>query len=329
MFGIAVVCARCQPPTRAHFAAITHAATLAQRVVVLVLNADDAPSPANPFDNNTRRALLEAGLGGMPATIVMLRDRRYEPLRWAAAAATAVGSAAGEDTVVVLADQGETSTTLPLPAHWRRAPAEVALAAAESAARNCLVGVAGPDWAQLAALVPPDVIRALQGVAAGPAFTRITAEAAFLAHYRQAWHAAPYAPMFVTVDNVATWRDQVLLIKRAQQPGLGQWALPGGFIDLDETLVTSCLRELREETGITVDAAAIRSQRVFDDPLRSQRGRTITHAYRFVLDDLPEPPLAMGADDAAAAAWVPIAALRPERLFDDHYFILQTLLGLD
>lgn len=76
-------------------------------------------------------------------------------------------------------------------------------------------------------------------------------------------------------------------------------------------------------------AQAIRDHRVFDDPLRSQRGRTITHAYRFVLDDLPAPPLAVGADDAVAAAWVPIAELRPEHLFDDHYFILQTLLALD
>ena len=46
---------------------------------------------------------------------------------------------------------------------------------------------------------------------------------------------------------------------------------------------------------------AIADRRVFDDPLRSQRGRTITHGFRFVLDHLPAPPLAVGADDAAAA----------------------------
>ena len=324
-----MVCARCQPPTRAHFAAIEQARGLARRVVVLVLNADDAASPANPFANATRRALLEVGLAGAPVTIVMLRDRRYEAARWAAAAATAVRNAAGDGALVVIADQDAASTTLPVPADWQRAAGEVALAAAESAARDALLSAMGPDWTRLAAIVPPAVCHALQAIAAGPAFARIAAEAAFLVHYRQAWHAAPYAPMFVTVDNVATWRDQVLLIKRGQQPGLGQWALPGGFIDLDETLANSCLRELREETGIALDVAAIRAHRVFDDPLRSQRGRTITHAYRFILDDLPAPPLAVGADDAVAAAWVALADLRPERLFDDHYFILQTLLGLD
>ena len=89
MFDIAVVCARCQPPTRAHFAALAEAATLAGRVVMLVLNADDAPSPANPFDNDTRGELLRAGMAG-DTSIVWLRDRRYEPARWAAALAMAL-----------------------------------------------------------------------------------------------------------------------------------------------------------------------------------------------------------------------------------------------
>ncbi len=135
--------------------------------------------------------------------------------------------------------------------------------------------------------------------------------------------------MFVTVDSVATWRDQVLLIERGQLPGRGQWALPGGFIDVDETIAASCLRELREETGVVLGEDAIGERRVFDDPLRSQRGRTITHGFRFVLDALPAPPLAVGADDAVAAFWLPVRELTPQRLFDDHYFILQTFLGLD
>lgn len=324
-----MVCARCQPPTHAHFAAIEQARLLAQRVVVLVLNADDALSPANPFDNTTRRALLAAGMGNAPVTIVMLRDRRYEPLRWATAAGDAVHAAAGNGAVVALADRSTASTSLPLASHWQPAPGEVDLAAAESAARACLFGASGPDWVGLATLVPAAVGQALRAIVASPAFVPIAAEAAFLAQQRQAWRAAPYAPTFVTVDTVATWRDQVLLIQRGRQPGLGQWALPGGFIDLNETLATSCLRELREETGITLAESAIRGHRVFDDPLRSLRGRTITHVYRFVLDELSAPPLAVGADDAAAAAWVPITDLQPERLFDDHYFVLQTLLGLD
>lgn len=329
MFDIAVVCARCQPPTHAHFAALARARTLARRVVMVVTHADAAATPAHPFDNTTRRALLAAGCGGEAVEIVMLRDRRYDAARWAAAAAAAVQAVAGLGTVVVIADHVAATTSMPLPASWQRAAGQVQLAAAETLARECLLAVGGPAWASLAALVPAAVGAVLQALVAREDFTRIAAEAAFLADYRRAWQAAPYAPMFVTVDNVATWRDQVLLIKRGQAPGLGQWALPGGFLDLKETLAAACLRELWEETGIVLAEDAMQSVRIFDDPLRSQRGRTITHAYRFVLDALPAPPLAVGGDDAVAAAWVPIAVLQPERLFDDHYFILQTMLMLD
>ena len=328
MFDIAVVCARCQPPTRAHFAALAAARSLARQVVMLVLNADDALSPATPFDNATRSALLRAGLDAS-AAIVLLRDRRYAPTRWAAAAQAAVRKVAGTGTVVALADSTAATTSVPLPSDWQRATSEVHLAAAEALARDALFGALTPDWPRLAAILPPALLSAVQACAQATSFERIAAEARFLGDYRKAWLAAPYPPVFVTVDSVVTWRDQVLLIKRGQPPGRGQWALPGGFIDIDETIALSCLRELREETGVILGEDAIRAQRVFDDPLRSQRGRTITHGFRFVLDELPAPPLAVGADDAAAAAWVPIAEVRPARLFDDHYFILQSFLDLD
>jgi bifunctional NMN adenylyltransferase/nudix hydrolase len=328
MADIAVVCARCQPPTRAHFAALAAAATLAPRVALLVLNADDACSPANPFDNDTRLALLGAALD--PALpVLLLRDRRYEPARWAAAAEATLRAALGAGTVVVLGDDDSATSSLPLPPTWRRAAHDTRLAAAEAEARAALFHDEGTDWARLAAMLPPPVLTELRRCMATPQLTRIAAEARFLGDYRRAWQAAPYAPMFVTVDSVATWHDQVLLIERGHMPGRGLWALPGGFIDVDERIAASCLRELREETGVVLDEDAIRACRVFDDPLRSQRGRTITHAFRFVLDALPAPPLAVGADDAVAAAWLPIAELRPERLFDDHYFILQTFLALD
>ncbi len=138
MADIAVVCARCQPPTRAHFAALAHAATLAPRVVLLMLNADDACSPANPFDNDMRLTLLRAALDDA-VTVLMLRDRRYEPLRWAAAAEATLRAVAGEGAVVVLGDVDNASTSLPLPDTWQRAEEDVQLAAAEAAARGALL----------------------------------------------------------------------------------------------------------------------------------------------------------------------------------------------
>jgi bifunctional NMN adenylyltransferase/nudix hydrolase len=111
-------------------------------------------------------------------------------------------------------------------------------------------------------------------------------------------------------------------------PGRGLWALPGGFLDQGETLAAAAVRELQEETGIAVTLADVREHRVFDDPERSLRGRTIPHVYRFALDERATMPAAQGGDDAAAAAWIGCTELSPMQLFEDHYAILQVLLGL-
>ena len=73
---------------------------------------------------------------------------------------------------------------------------------------------------------------------------------------------------------------------------------------------------------------SLKGRQVFDDPDRSQRGRTITHAFyfEFTSGDLPA---VRGSDDAARARWVPLAEARRlrEHLFEDHFFILEHFLG--
>ena len=111
------------------------------------------------------------------------------------------------------------------------------------------------------------------------------------------------------------------------------WALPGGFLDAHETLAAACIRELREETKIEVDEAAliesIRLSEVFDDPARSARGRTITHAHLIDLSHLGELPQVEGGDDAHRAQWFPLGNIRRNQLFEDHYAILQAMLGIE
>src|SRR5690606_25596211 len=119
--------------------------------------------------------------------------------------------------------------------------------------------------------------------------------------YRQAWDKAPYPPVFVTVDAVVRCAGRILLIRRGQAPGLGLLALPGGFIVLRETAWRSALRELQEETRWPLSddemSHAHQGSAVFDHPDRSQRGRTITHAFYFDLRDRPLPEV--HADDDA------------------------------
>ena len=118
----------------------------------------------------------------------------------------------------------------------------------------------------------------------------------------------------------------ILLVKRRMAPGKGLWALPGGFLGANERLEDSMLRELEEETRIKVSKdllrASIKGNHVFDHPARSTRGRTITHAYLIVLNELKNPRV-RGSDDAERAKWVPISEFygMSEEMFEDHYSI--------
>lgn len=150
---------------------------------------------------------------------------------------------------------------------------------------------------------------------------------------KMAWGLGPYAPMFVTVDAVVTYNGHVLLIRRKQSPGRGLWALPGGFIDQDNSLQDNVIRELREETRISVTNDRLKSCMgplvTFSDPYRSKRGRTITHASRINLDGHVDVlPKVRGDDDAELAKWFTFSEVLDfgNQLFEDHAEIIKQLV---
>lgn len=111
---------------------------------------------------------------------------------------------------------------------------------------------------------------------------------------------------FCLVDGAA----QLLLIKRGRAPFEGSWALPGGFIDIDEPLEDAARREFREETGL--EAGELTQMHTFGTPGRDPRGRTISVVF---LAWLPAAGAAAAGDDAAEARWFPSTAL-PALAFD-------------
>lgn len=120
----------------------------------------------------------------------------------------------------------------------------------------------------------------------------------------------------VTVDIVVFGYDggsqlKLLLIERGSDPYKGNWALPGGFVDMDETLETAALRELEEETG--VKDLFVEQLFTFGQPGRDPRGRVISVAY-FSLVNLQDHP-AVAASDATRAEWFPLNEL-PDLAFD-------------
>jgi 8-oxo-dGTP diphosphatase len=129
-----------------------------------------------------------------------------------------------------------------------------------------------------------------------------------------------YPRAALTVDAVVFGRSErgmhVLLIRRAHEPYAGHWALPGGFLDLDETLEQGALRELEEETGIRL--AGMQQLAAFDAIHRDPRERVIAVAHTAVVEMAQHDP--KGSDDASEARWFALDALPP--LAFDHELML-------
>ena len=137
-------------------------------------------------------------------------------------------------------------------------------------------------------------------------------------------HTYEFPRPAVTVDIVIfTIRNdelKVLLIKRAASPFRGEWALPGGFVRVDEDLERAAARELAEETG--VDAGYLEQLYTFGQPDRDPRERVISVTY-FAL--IPSDKIEIkAASDAEGVGWFGVDAV-PELAFD-HEDILGTAL---
>lgn len=107
----------------------------------------------------------------------------------------------------------------------------------------------------------------------------------------------------VTVDlvifTIADDTLKVLLIKRGLAPFEGRWALPGGFVGIDESLEAAAARELAEETGVT--NLYLEQLYTFGEPERDPRGRVISVAYFALVH--AEQQLIIASSDAADAQW--------------------------
>lgn len=124
----------------------------------------------------------------------------------------------------------------------------------------------------------------------------------------------------VTADSVVfTWsagKIAVLLIARKNPPYRGAWALPGGFMEMDETAEACALRELKEETGLQVPF--LRQIGAFSAVDRDPRERTVTVAFYTFVDKQGIP--VMAGDDADCVAWFALNDL-PVLAFDHHEII--------
>jgi 8-oxo-dGTP diphosphatase len=112
----------------------------------------------------------------------------------------------------------------------------------------------------------------------------------------------------VLVNQIDGWN--ILLVERKHDPYQGCYALPGGFVEEDETLEEAIARELHEETNLALNN--LQQFRAYSKPDRDPRGRTISVIFISVLNTFPD---VVAGDDAAAVRWFPLDQL-PQLAFD-------------
>jgi len=123
----------------------------------------------------------------------------------------------------------------------------------------------------------------------------------------------------VTVDIVVVTHDptpKALLIRRKNAPFEGCWAIPGGYVEIDEALEDAARRELREETGLKVDR--LEQLHTFGDPKRDPRERTISVVY--IARVTTTKVKTQAGDDAVGVGWFSLR--KPPELAFDHREIL-------
>jgi bifunctional NMN adenylyltransferase/nudix hydrolase len=331
-FSLAVFIGRFQPFHQGHFKVIEHGLTVADRVLVLIGSATSPRCHRNPFTYDERAKMIQ-GSFSHNVIVMPLEDASYNDAEWVSNVQKAAQQHAADDQIALIGHSKDaTSFYLKLFPQWGSVEVPSYGSVSGTAIRTSYFSNIGHMWLNDAETqVPERTKNLLVSFYATNSYNKIKDEYEFVVKYKSAWANSPYPPIFVTVDAVVVQSGHVLLVKRGAQPGLGQWALPGGFINQDERIADAVIRELREETGIKVPDPVLRgsvvAREVFDDPYRSARGRTITHASLIKLKDDVILPKVKGGDDAEKARWVPIAQLRRQDFFEDHYDILMNLVA--
>lgn len=330
-YDIAVFIGRFEPFHNGHLNIIREGLEKADKVVVLVGSSFSPRSYRNPFTFNERMYMINNSINSDKVFIEPLEDSTYNDGKWIADVQSIVSSYSFDNCRIALIGHAKDSSSyyLKLFPQWDSINVVSNTNISSTQIRHNYfsnVPIYGHEN------VPVGTREFLDKFYRSSEYQNIVEEYAFIEHYKKSWDCAPYAPIFVTVDACVVQSGHVLLIQRRARPGRGLWAMPGGFLNANEKIETAVIRELKEETKIDVPVPVLKgsiiTSRVFDDPFRSSRGRTITHAFLFDLTSNTKLPKVKGSDDAAVAKWVPIAHIQREDMYEDHFDMIQNLTAL-
>lgn len=350
-YTICTFLGRMEPPHKGHIATIVNAMQYGEKVLVILGSHNSPRTFKNPWTTDERIEMILSALTLEQQKNVIFagaEDFMYSDTDWFTNVSRIIREAVyeygGKDgTAAIMALNKDESTYYlnyfknsmdVLPMEEIKVGGEDAPSLSATKIRE-LYFEGYTDF--ISHVVPEGVLDYLKKFTKTEAFKQVREEYEDAIKYQKMFDNAPYGNTnFLTVDSVVIQSGHVLLIQRGQSPGKGLWALPGGHLSNNERFLEGAIRELREETGLKVPEKVLRGsifhEQVFDHPDRSLRcrvkgkkGRTVTMAFGFKLDDSEKLPRVKGQDDAAYARWIPLDKVINEmrdQLFEDHWDII-------
>lgn len=341
-YDLAVFIGRFQPFHMGHYEVIKEALKHAEMVLVLVGSSFTPRSYRNPFTYDERSDMIKNAFSLSEQTRILtypIVDSIYNDVVWIESIQTIVDSVhvvnynhTEKKICLVGHEKDHSSFYLKLFPQWDNIAVENVENISSTDIRKNYFNVREVTWSKYRFKLPENVDDFLVKFSATSDYDNLVDEYKFVQDYKKSWDDAPYEPIFVTTDAVVIQSGHILLIERKARPGKGLWALPGGFLNPNEKILDGVLRELKEETKIKVPLPVLKgnivAQKVFDDPFRSSRGRTITHGFLIHLPPEAKLPLVKGSDDAKTAKWFPLAEVTRSMMFEDHFDIIENLTNL-
>ena len=336
-YNTLVLIGRFQPFHNAHLEIVRRATALADRLVIITGSANQPRTYKNPFTSTERDLMIKRAthgmLGAIQINVEANPDSIYNDQAWAVRIQSIVSkySSLGDKVGIIGHKKDESSFYLDMFPQWEFVNVDEIEPLSAVNIRD-LYFKRDANMNFIKHVVPQSTFDFLVSFRNTAEYEQVIREREFVETYKKQYASLPYPPIFSTADAVVIQSGHVLMIRRRAEPGKGLWALPGGYVNAntDKSVEAAMLRELREETKIKVPEPVLRGSivrsKVFDAIDRSPRGRIITHAFYIQLPD-GELPKVKGSDDADKARWVPIAEVKSEECFEDHYEIIQHFLG--
>jgi bifunctional NMN adenylyltransferase/nudix hydrolase len=344
---------RFQPIHNGHFNTIKQAFKQTKNLIVILGSSYSSLSPKDPFTTDLRISMIESVVGilkpdfGSNIRFIKMEDRLYKDDKWLGFLQLEINKIVGDGTVAIIGhdkgDSGYIKDCFPKMDFIDTGPY-----IKENEGRGKVVSATkirqlmfDGDVGYTESNLPAPVYKMVEEFTETPEFEilrewydHIIAEEELIKPFSR-------GITYSTVDSVVVQSGHVLLVKRAEVPGKGLWALPGVHIGLNETADEASLRAIEVETGLHVPVkvleGSLRQKKTFDHPERSLRARllsknarSITTAYHYVLNsEKPLPTQFKTGNGISKAWWYSFAEVKKMRqeLFEDHADIIDYFIG--